>query len=143
MIDISTMTIFDAYRELESIRHKKELIEELRVTTGSISASKLSEDKVQISFISNDSILNAISKKDGFTDTLKRLNTLRIKYEKFIDDEIELRKLSQPQLIIAYLRDYLKKDWHEISRRMDYSIRQCKRFYSEYKGKTPQENCTN
>ena len=106
MSDIKTLTIFESYKEIKRIDRKIDLIKTLRETTGKLSASKLKEDTVQLSFISNDAILNAVSKKDGYKEVLQQLYKAKSGYEKFIADEIEDRKITEPQIVIGYLRDY-------------------------------------
>lgn len=140
MSDIKTLTIFESYKEIKRIDRKIDLIKTLRETTGKLSASKLKEDTVQLSFISNDAILNAVSKKDGYKEVLQQLYKAKSGYEKFIADEIEDRKITEPQIVIGYLRDYKREKWDKIARTMKYDKRQCHRLYDEYKGRTPQDN---
>ncbi len=142
MSNIKTLTIFEAYKEIKRIERKIDLIKTLRETTGELSSSKLKEDTVQLSFISNDAILNAVSKKDGYKEVLQQLYKAKAGYEKYIADEIEDRKITDPQIVVGYLRDYKREKWDKISRIMKYDKRQCHRLYDEYKGKTPQDNCT-
>lgn len=137
---IENLTLFKAWSEIEGIDNKINLIKTLRETAGSLSASQLKEILVQGGFKGNDAMLNAISKKDGYTKSLQILYKSKNAYEKYILDEIDRLKISEPHIAIGYLRDYKKEKWDKIAKKMNFDKRQCQRYYDEYKGRTPQNN---
>lgn len=139
---IENLTIFKAWNEIKGIDNKIDLIKTLRETNADISSSKLKEILVQGGFKGNDAMLNALSKKDGYSKTLQNLYKSKNAYEKFILDELDRLKLLEPHIAIGYLRDYKREKWNKIERAMNLDKRQCQRYYAEYKGRTPQNNST-
>lgn len=140
------LTIIEAWNELNRILNHIQLLETQLASRLNIKASKLQEVMVQCSIVSNNGFINAIASKDEDYLTLQNLRKSQEAYERYIMNEIKINKLSQPALCVAFLKEYyLKKDnkkmsWDDIADEMGYSIRQCKRYYSEYKGLTPSDN---
>ena len=133
---IEHMTIIQAWQEVISLNNKINLFETLRDVNGDVKSSKAKEILVQGGFINSSSMLNVIMKKDEYTDKLKSLYESKKAYEEFIEKEIDLLKIKDIQLAVAFLKDYKKMKWKDISKRLDYSDRQIRRFYMEYKEKT-------
>ena len=133
MDHLENLNIFSAYNEIKAINKKIELLLTLRATTEGIKSNRLKEILVDGGFRENDVILNAIIKKDKYTESLQVLYKERNAYEKFILDEIDRLKMVYPQTAIIYLRDYEKKKWDDIAKEMNYSERQVRRYYNKYK----------
>lgn len=129
MDHIENLNIFSAYSEIKAIERKIELLLTLRQTLEGIKPNRLKEILVDGGFRENDIILNAIIKKDKYTESLQALYKSKNAYEKYILDELDRLKLSQPQMVVKYYRDYKKMSWEEITKKTHYSIRQCHRFY--------------
>ena len=132
---IEHMTIIQAWQEVISLNNKINLFETLRDVNGDIKSSKAKEILVQGGFINSSSMLNIIMKKDEYTDKLKSLYESKKAYEEFIEKEIELLKIKDIQLAVAFLKDYKKMKWQDIAKRLDYSKAQVRRYYDEYKRK--------
>lgn len=140
MEHIKNLDIFNAYYEIKSIERKIDLLLTLRATTEGIKPNKLKELLVDGGFKENDLILNAIIKKDKYTESLQLLYKEKNAYEKFILEEIDRLKLIYPQMAIVYFRDYEKLKWNDIAKKMNYSEKQVRRYYSNYKNKTHNYN---
>ena len=125
MDHLENLNLFNAYYEIKAIEKKIELLLTLRATAEGVKPNKLKEILVDGGFRENDILLNAIIKKDKYTESLQALYKSKNAYEKFILDEIDRLKNNQPQLVVKYYRDYEKKSWEEISRLTHYSLRQC------------------
>lgn len=136
MEQIKELNIFNAYYEIKSIERKINLLLTLRATTEGIKPNRLKEILVDGGFRENDLILNAIIKKDKYSESLQILYKERNAYEKFILDELDRLKLVYPQMAIVYFRDYEKLKWNDIADKMNYSEKQVRRYYSNYKQKT-------
>ena len=132
---IEHMTIIQAWQEVISLNNKINLFETLRDVNGNVKSSKAKEILVQGGFINSSSMLNIIMKKDEYTDKLKSLYERKKAYEEFIEKEIDLLKIKDIQLAVAFLKDYKKMKWQEIAKRLDYSKAQVRRYYDEYKEK--------
>lgn len=137
---IGHLTIMQAWQELIGINYRIDLFETLRETNGDIKSSKVKEILTSGGFITNNAMLNAIMKKDEYSDRLRILYNSRKAYENFIEKEIERLKIADIHLAVAFLKEYKKQKWKEIAKKLDYSIAQTRRFYDEYKGKTPKNN---
>ena len=135
MEHINNLNIFNAYYEIKSIERKIDLILTLRSTTEGIKPNKLKEILVDGGFRENDMILNAIIKKDKYTESLQILYKEKNAYEKYILEEIDRLKLIYPQMAIVYFRDYEKMKWNDIAKKMNYSEKQVRRYYNNYKDK--------
>jgi len=135
MEHINNLNIFNAYYEIKSIERKIDLILTLRSTTEGIKPNKLKEILVDGGFRENDMILNAIIKKDKYTESLQILYKEKNAYEKYILEEIDRLKLIYPQMAIIYFRDYEKMKWNDIAKKMNYSEKQVRRYYNNYKDK--------
>jgi len=137
---IEHLTIMQAWKELIGINYRINLFETLREVNGDIKSSKVKEILVKGGFISNNAMLNAIIKKDEYSDRLKGLYDSKKAYEDFIELEIERLKVSDIHLAVAFLKEYKKMKWNDIAKQLDYSNAQVRRYYDEYKGKTPKDN---
>ena len=71
MEGIDDLDIFKAYYEMKSIDRKIDLILTLRETAEGIKPNRLKEILVDGGFRENDMILNAIIKKDKYTESLQ------------------------------------------------------------------------
>ena len=131
MDHLENLNLFNAYYEIKAIEKKIELLLTLRATAEGVKPNKLKEILVDGGFRENDILLNAIIKKDKYTESLQALYKSKNAYEKFILDEIDRLKNNQPQLVVKYYRDYEKKRWEEISRLTHYSLRQCHYLYKK------------
>lgn len=130
-MNLENITIFSAYSEIKAIERKIDLILTLRATTEGIKPNRLKEILVDGGFRENDIILNAIIKKDKYTESLNALYKSKKAYEEYIFDELKRLKLTEPQIEVKYYRDYLKMSWKDISKKTHYSIRQCHNLYSK------------
>lgn len=135
MDHFENLTIFNAYYEIKAIDKKIDLLLTLRATTEGIKPNKLKEMLVDGGFRENDIILNAIIKKDKYTESLQALYKSKNAYEKFILEELDRLKMVYPQSAIVYLRDYKKLKWNDIAKEMNYSEKQVRRYYKKTKEK--------
>ena len=133
MDHLENLNLFSAYYEIKAIDKKIDLLLTLRATTEGIKPNKLKEILVDGGFGESDAILNAIIKKDKYTESLQVLYKSKNAYEKYILDEIDRLKMVYPQTAIIYLRDYEKKKWKDIAKEMNYSEKQVRRYYSKSK----------
>lgn len=133
MDHLKNLNIFNAYYEIKSIERKIDLLLTLRTTTEGIKPNRLKEILVDGGFRENDVILNAIIKKDKYTESLQMLYKEKNAYEKYILEEIDRLKLIYPQMAIVYFRDYEKLKWNDIAAKMNYSEKQIRRYYNKYK----------
>lgn len=137
---IEDLSIIEIWNKLEKIKNDIEYLEtEIAINYG-IKASKLKEVLVSCSTHSNDTMINAIIRNDSQVERLRKKYVDKNNCENYIYKEIDRMKLSEPALAIAFLKDYKKMTWNQISRQMDYSVAQVRRYYDEYKGKTPKSN---
>ena len=126
---LENITIFNAYNEIKAIDKKIDLILTLRETIGGIKPNRLKDILVDGGFRENDVILNAILKKDKYSESLQVLYKQKNAYEKYILDEIDRLKLTEPQIVVRFYRDYKKMSWEQIRKKTHYSLRQCHRLY--------------
>ena len=144
---MNNLNIFNAYYEIKAIERKIDLLLTLRATTEGIKPNKLKEILVDGGFRENDVILNAIIKKDKYynekrngkdkyTESLQMLYKEKNAYEKYILEEIDRLRLIYPQMAIIYFRDYEKLKWNDIAKKMNYSEKQVRRYYSDYREKS-------
>ncbi len=134
MVEIKKeLTIVDAYRELKGINNRIDVYKTLRNSTYDIKPIKLKEILVSGGRHNNEALLNALVKKDEYTEELYRLYELKNMYERFILEEIERLKGVQQPIIVGFLKDYEKWSWKEIEKVLNYSERQLRRYYDEYK----------
>ena len=131
MDHFENLNIFSAYYEIKAIERKIDLLLTLRATTESIKPNRLKEILVDGGFRENDVLLNAIIKKDKYTESLQALYKSKNAYEKYILDELDRMQYTQPELVVRYYRDFKKLNWNEITRKTHYSLRQCHRLYGE------------
>ena len=129
-----------AWKELIGINYRIDLFETLREVNGDIKSSKVKEILVKGGFISNNAMLNTILKKDEYSDRLKSLYDSKKAYEDFIGLEIERLKVSDIHLAVAFLKEYKKMKWKDVAKQLSYSEKQVRRYYDQYKGKTPKNN---
>ena len=147
MILEKQLTIIEAWNELNKINNQIDLLETLIATKLSIGSSKLKEILTKCSFTNNDKFINSIASKDDDVIKLRGLYDSRNAYENYIRNEISRTKLSEPAICVAFLKEYYIGDdnkrltWQDIAREMGYSEKQCRRYYDEYKGATPIDNC--
>lgn len=137
---VEHLTIMQAWQELIGINYRIDLFETLREVNGDVKSSKVKEILTTGGFISNNAMLNAILKKDEYSDRLKSLYDSRKAYENFIEKEIDRLKITDINLAVAFLKEYKKLKWKEIAKQLSYSEKQVRRYYDEYKGKTPKNN---
>ena len=146
MIQLETMSLVEAWDELNKINIEIEFLETEIAKSNNISSSKLKEILVQCSISNNDKFINSLVSNDRRTSKLDSLYISQKNYEKYIRNKIKISKLTEPIICVAFLKEYyLKKDnkrmsYEDIAKEMGYSVRQVKRYYSEYKGKTPSDN---
>lgn len=137
---IEELSIVEVWNKLEKIKNDIEYLEtEITINYG-IKASKLKEVLVSCSTHSNDTMINAIIRNNSQVERLRKKYVERNNCENYIYKEIDRMKLSEPALIIAFLKDYKKMTWNQIAKQMDYSEKSVRRYYNEYKGKTPKNN---
>ncbi len=136
MEHLKNLDIFNVYYEIKAIERKIDLLLTLRATTEGIKPNKLKEILVDGGFRENDVILNAIIKKDKYTESLQMLYKEKNAYEKYILEEIDRLRLIYPQMAIIYFRDYEKLKWNDIAKKMNYSEKQVRRYYSNYREKS-------
>lgn len=140
------MSLVEAWDELNKINIEIEFLETEIAKSNNISSSKLKEILVQCSISNNDKFINSLVSNDRRTSKLDSLYISQKNYEKYIRNKIKISKLTEPIICVAFLKEYyLKKDnkrmsYEDIAKEMGYSVRQVKRYYSEYKGKTPSDN---
>lgn len=143
---METMSLVEAWDELNKINIEIEFLETEIAKSNNISSSKLKEILVQCSISNNDKFINSLVSNDRRTSKLDSLYISQKNYEKYIRNKIKISKLTEPIICVAFLKEYyLKKDnkrmsYEDIAKEMGYSVRQVKRYYSEYKGKTPSDN---
>ncbi len=143
---METMSLVEAWNELNKINIEIEFLETEIAKSNNISSSKLKEILVQCSISNNDKFINSLVSNDRRTSKLDSLYISQKNYEKYIRNKIKISKLTEPIICVAFLKEYyLKKDnkrmsYEDIAKEMGYSVRQVKRYYSEYKGKTPSDN---
>ena len=125
------LSIFTAYYEIKAIERKIDLLLTLRATTEGIKPNRLKEMLVDGGFRENDVILNAIIKKDKYTESLQTLYKEKNAYEKYILDELDRIKTNEPDLVIKYYRDYERLGWKDIARKTHFSLRQCHNLYKK------------
>lgn len=141
MVEIKLdLSLIQAWDELNKINNRINLRETLLSSRLDIGAMKLKEVITTCTFNGNDKLINNIIANDEDALTLRELYKSQKAYEIYIMDEIGRMKLSTPALCVAFLKDYEHKTWEEIAKIIDYSTKQCKRYYDEYHGKTPQNN---
>jgi hypothetical protein len=138
--DITGLTIVEAWSELKSTDNKIDLLETLRTTKKGIKNIKLKEILVSGGKVNNSGILNAIIECDEYSEQLHELYKAKNAYEKYIFEEVDRLKRTNPSIVIGFLKEYQKLNWEEISKITIYSIAQARRYYDDYKGKTPKNN---
>lgn len=145
------MTLEEAYRELKSIENKIDLLETQRTILNAPKTVNLKDIMVSGGRLTNDSILNGIISSDKYSESLSALYLSKASYEAYIWQEIALFKDSKQGLIIHFLKHLSFRDantkedkkltWREIGKIMNYSEKQCQRYYNEYRGRTSEDNC--
>lgn len=141
------LTLEQAYRELKSIENQIDLYETQRKILNGPKAVNLKDIVVSGGRTNNDIILENLVKSDQYSDKLTSLYVSKASYEKFIWQQIELFKDIKQGIIIHFLKGMSFKDeitkkvkkltWEEIAKVMNYSVKQCQRFYNEYE----ERNC--
>lgn len=127
-MDQANLNIITAFNEIKKIENKMQLIEELVEIRCGISANKLQEILVQCSF-NNDKFLNALAFKEKETEHYIDLYKARNAYQNYILTEKERLKLSEPAFCIAFMKEYQRMTWKQIAKYMNYSVKQCQRYY--------------
>lgn len=151
MIIDSNLSIENAYREWQSINNQISFFETQRAIKQAPKTVNFKEVIISGGRMNNNFILDSILKSDEYSEKLQQLYLSRTSYEKYILEEIRIYKTVKQGLIINFLRHiemynnktqrYDKRlTWGEISKVMNYEERQCRRYYSEFKGKTPSDN---
>ena len=141
MIGQKHLTIVEAWIELNKINNRIDLLEKTIITKFDISSSKLKEVLTQCSVVNNDRFINAIVAKEKGLPELSELYKAKKAWEEYIDNEIEITKATEPEICVAFLKEYKGETNKEISHELkDCSISTVKRLYAKYKGKTPPEN---
>lgn len=133
MDHLENLNLFSAYNEVKAIEKKIELLLTLRATADGIKPNRLKKILVDGGFKENDVLLNAIIKKDKYTESLQILYKNKNAYEKYILDEIDRLKIVYPQTVIIFMREFQKKKWYDIAKEMNYSEKQVRRYYNKYK----------
>lgn len=137
---IEELSIIEVWNKLEKIKNDIEYLETDLITNYDIKPNKLKEILVSCTSHSNDTMINAIIRNDKQIEKLRKLYIDKNNCENYILKEINRMKLSEPALAIAFLKEYKKMTWHQISKQLDYSEKSARRYYAEYKGKTPKNN---
>lgn len=146
MIQGKQLTLVEAWNELNKANNRIDLLETLLSKKYDIGSSKLKEILTQCSIGKNDRFINTIISKDNEVIELGELYDARNAWETYIRNEIKIHKLSAPAICIAFLKEYYLRDdnkkmtWEDIAKEMGYGIAQCRRYYDEYKGRTPKDN---
>jgi hypothetical protein len=138
--EVIGLTVTRAWSELKSLDNQIDLLETLRATKTDVKGVKLKEILVSGGKVNNSAILNAIISTDKYSNQLHELYKAKNAYEKYILEEVDRVKRDNPSIVIGFLKDYQKMNWNEISKILNYSERQLRRFYDEYKGRTPKDN---
>lgn len=126
------LTLIECWHEIKSIEHKLDLYKTLRETNGDISACKLKPIVSSGGIHITDSMLMDLITNDKYTELINGLYKSLLAYEEYLVSEIERLKLCNPSYVIAFMRDYKKMGWKRISYDMNFSVRQCRRYYDEY-----------
>lgn len=136
------LTLEQAYRELKSIENQIDLFETQRKILNTPKSVNLKDVVVSGGQINNDTILNNLIKSDQYSDKLTALYMAKASYEKYIWKQIELYKDVKQGMIMHFLKHMSFRDkntkkvkkltWEEIAKVMNYSVKQCQRFYNEY-----------
>lgn len=144
------LTLEQAYRELMNIENQIDFFETQRTIQNLPKTVNLKDIVVSGGTLNNNGILDGIIRCDQYSDKLNALYLAKASYEKFIWQEIEIYKDVKPGIIIHFLKHITfrdintKKDkrlnWEEIAGVMNYSVKQCQRYYNKYKGRTPEDN---
>ena len=144
------LTLEDAYRELRNIENQIDFFETQRTIQNLPKTVNLKDIVVSGGTLNNNGILDGIIRCDQYSDKLNALYLAKASYEKFIWQEIEIYKDIKQGIIIHFLKHITfrdintKKDkrlnWEEIAGVMNYSVKQCQRYYNKYKGRTPEDN---
>lgn len=141
MVEIKLdLTLIQAWDELNKKNNQISLKETLLASRLDIAAMKLKEIITSCTFNGNDKLINNIIANDEDAIALRELYKAQRAYEIYIMNEIDRMKLSTPILCIAFLKEYKHMTWGEITDVMGMSDRQVRRYYDEYKGKTPKDN---
>lgn len=135
-------TLEQAYRELKDIENKIDFFETQRKIQNTPKAVNLKDVMVSGGQINNDAIINGLIRSDQYSDKLNALYQSKASYEKYIWQEIELYKDVKQGMIMHFLKHMSFKDkntkkvkkltWEDIAKIMNYSVKQCQRFYNEY-----------
>lgn len=144
------LTLEQAYRELRNIENQIDFFETQRTIQNLPKTVNLKDIVVSGGTLNNNGILDGIIRCDQYSDKLNALYLAKASYEKFIWQEIEIYKDVKQGIIIHFLKHITfrdintKKDkrlnWKEIAGIMNYSVKQCQRYYNKYKGRTPEDN---
>ena len=146
MIQGQELTLVGAWNELKAINNKIDLKKTLRDINGSIKAVKLKDIITSGGSCNNDALLNVIIGDDKYSEELQNLYKSKNAWEKYILNEIDRLQFSKPSIVIGFLKEYQKMKWNEIVdffEKKDYPISysQVRRYYDEFKGRTPYDNC--
>lgn len=137
---IEELSIIEVWNKLEKIKNDIEYLETDLITNYDIKPNKLKEILVSCTSHSNDTMINVIIRNDKQIEKLRKLYIDKNNCENYILKEINRMKLSEPALAIAFLKEYKRMTWYQVAKEMQYSIAQVRRYYDEYKGKTPKDN---
>ena len=109
------------YRDnIKYIQEKQEDLEELRAYLEKVT-TRLSRTKTSNSSMSNDKMLDGISRMDEIEkDYDKKLQELLLK-KLIVDDKID--KLEEPYRSLLFFRYARRMSWHEVAKEIDYSLR--------------------
>lgn len=146
MVNGKELTLVEIWNEINKIENKIDFLKTQIANTYDISASKLKEVMTQCSFSSADKHINILISKDERVPRLLELEKARDEYKILAYNEKQRLKLTEPAICIAFLKEYCLKDdgkrmtWEDIAKEMGYGIAQCRRYYDEYKGRTPKKN---
>lgn len=148
MIEQVNLDLITAWNKLNKINNRIDLKKTLIATRTDIKANKLKEILVQCSVGNNDLIISLIHSNDKDIIELGELYMSKYGYEKFIFNEIKCMKASEEALCVGFLKEYEKLTWKKIAKRLNFSERQCQRYYyDDYlpkkKGITPKNNVSN
>ena len=134
-----TKSLISAWKTLNEIKAEIKLKESELSTKYDVHANRLKEILVSCS-INNDSMINTIVSADNISKELRKLYIRRDEHRIYINNMIDILKLNDKELCIAFLREYLHLNWENVSNKVFLSIRQCQRYYYKYKKKTEEKN---
>lgn len=126
------LNIIDCWNEIKKLENDLDLYKTLRETNGDISSSQFKSIVVSCGSHKSDTMLMDLIANDQYTAKINEIYKSKLAYENYLVAEIERLSLSSPSYVIVFLKDYQKLSWKKIAYKMNYSVRQCQRYYNEY-----------